>query len=58
MTKNFFKVSAPFAPTGDQPQAIENLADGLENGLVSQVLLGATGNSFTAAQKIRTAQEV
>ena len=58
MTKNFFKVSAPFAPTGDQPQAIENLADGLENGLVSQVLLGATGTgkTFTIAKVIERVQ--
>ena len=58
MTKNLFKVCAPFAPTGDQPLAIENLADGLENGLVSQVLLGATGTgkTFTIAKVIERVQ--
>ena len=38
-----FKIQAPFAPAGDQPQAIEQLAQGIEKGLRTQVLLGATG---------------
>ena len=37
------KVNAPYEPTGDQPQAIAALADGLGQGLKLQVLLGATG---------------
>src|SRR4026207_759061 len=37
-----FKFVAPFQPTGDQPQAIERLTDGLQKGLDHQVLLGAT----------------
>jgi excinuclease ABC subunit B len=47
-------VHAPFGPTGDQPQAIAALSDGLEAGLKHQVLLGATGTgkTFTAAKVI------
>jgi excinuclease ABC subunit B len=47
-------VNAPFAPTGDQPQAIDALADGLRSGLRDQVLLGATGTgkTYTAAKVI------
>ena len=37
-----FKVVAPFEPMGDQPQAVEDLAAGIENGQEAQVLLGAT----------------
>ena len=53
-----FEVAAPFQPTGDQPQAIENLADGLKNGLVAQVLLGATGTgkTYTIAKVIEKIQ--
>ena len=40
-----FKVEAPFEPTGDQPQAIEALAQGIQNGQTSQVLLGADRKS-------------
>jgi excinuclease ABC subunit B len=42
-----FELIAPFEPTGDQPQAIERLADGLARGLHHQVLLGATGTGKT-----------
>lgn len=35
-----FHVVAPFEPTGDQPEAISALAEGIENGLAEQVLLG------------------
>jgi excinuclease ABC subunit B len=42
------KLVAPFEPTGDQPQAIERLVDGLRGGLRHQVLLGATGTGKTA----------
>jgi len=41
------KLVAPFEPTGDQPQAIERLVDGLQRGLRHQVLLGATGTGKT-----------
>ena len=43
-----FKMVADFQPTGDQPQAIEKLADGLARGLQHQTLLGATGTGKTA----------
>ena len=42
-----FKVVAPFEPMGDQPQAIADLAGGIENGMAAQVLLGATGTGKT-----------
>ncbi len=43
-----FKLVAPFQPTGDQPQAIARLTDGLKRGLRHQTLLGATGTGKTA----------
>ena len=54
-----FKVEAPFEPTGDQPQAIEALAQGIQNGQTSQVLLGATGTgkTFTIAKLIEKVQK-
>lgn len=54
-----FKVVAPFKPTGDQPQAIEKLAQGVENGQPAQVLLGATGTgkTFTIAKLIEKVQK-
>lgn len=54
-----FKVEAPFVPTGDQPQAIDKLVDGVERGSVSQVLLGATGTgkTFTMAKVIEKVQK-
>ncbi len=49
-----FRLVAPFEPTGDQPTAIDRLADGLERGMRHQVLLGATGTgkTFTLAKVI------
>lgn len=49
-----FKIQAPFAPAGDQPQAIAKLAEGVKRGLRTQVLLGATGTgkTYTIAQVI------
>ncbi len=44
-----FRLSAPFAPTGDQPEAIRRLAEGLRRGDPHQVLLGATGTGKTFA---------
>src|SRR4051812_13688907 len=54
-----FKLVAPFQPTGDQPQAIERLVDGLGKGLKHQTLLGATGTgkTFTIAQAIEQHQK-
>src|ERR1044071_7264254 len=43
-----FKFVAPFAPTGDQPAAIERLSAGLAKGVHHQTLLGATGTGKTA----------
>jgi excinuclease ABC subunit B len=49
-----FQLVADFRPTGDQPTAIEGLADGLARGLRNQTLLGATGTgkTFTIASVI------
>ena len=49
-----FRLVAPFEPTGDQPVAIERLADGLSRGLRHQTLLGVTGSgkTYTMAQTI------
>ena len=49
-----FELVSPFKPTGDQPEAIEMLADGIKNGLKDQVLLGVTGSgkTFTMANII------
>lgn len=53
-----FQLEAPFAPSGDQPVAIEALAKGVEEGMDTQVLLGATGTgkTFTIAQMIQKVQ--
>lgn len=42
-----FKLVSEFKPTGDQPQAIEKLVDGLNSGMKEQVLLGVTGSGKT-----------
>ena len=49
-----FHLVSQFKPTGDQPQAIEKLVAGVENGLREQVLLGVTGSgkTFTMASVI------
>ncbi len=49
-----FKLVAPYKPTGDQPQAIEKIVEGLKNGLKEQVLMGVTGSgkTFTMANII------
>ena len=54
-----FQVQAPFEPMGDQPQAIVDLAAGIENGQTAQVLLGATGTgkTFTIAKLIEKVQK-
>jgi len=54
-----FKIVSPFKPTGDQPQAIEKLAQGVKQGIPDQVLLGVTGSgkTFTMAQVIERAQK-
>ncbi len=53
-----FKVHAPFEPSGDQPEAIAALAQGVELGLDEQTLLGVTGSgkTFTMAKVIEQVQ--
>ncbi len=52
------KVVSPYQPSGDQPQAIEKLAKGIEDGLRYQTLLGVTGSgkTFTMAKVIEAVQ--
>lgn len=54
-----FKLISPFKPTGDQPQAIKQLTEGIENGLKAQTLLGVTGSgkTFTMANVIERVQK-
>ena len=53
-----FKVVSEYQPSGDQPKAIAALAEGIENGLKEQVLLGVTGSgkTFTMAKVIEAVQ--
>ncbi len=55
---NAFKVVSPFEPQGDQPQAIDMLAGGVQRGDKLQVLLGVTGSgkTFTMAKVIERVQ--
>ena len=50
-----FKLVSHFKPTGDQPQAIQQLTEGLLNGNPAQTLLGVTGSgkTFTIANVIK-----
>ena len=50
-----FELSSPFAPTGDQPEAIKSLTEGLRAGVPFQTLLGVTGSgkTFTVANVIK-----
>ena len=49
-----FQLVSPYAPTGDQPEAIAALVDGLNKGMKEQTLLGVTGSgkTFTMANVI------
>ena len=49
-----FKLESKYKPSGDQPEAIEKLVEGIKSGKKSQVLLGATGTgkTFTMANII------
>ena len=49
-----FKIESKYTPSGDQPEAIKELVDGINNGKKEQVLLGATGTgkTFTIANVI------
>ncbi|MEG3592301.1 MAG: excinuclease ABC subunit UvrB [Pseudomonadota bacterium] len=53
-----FKLSSNFKPSGDQPQAIQELTDGLKSGLSHQTLLGVTGSgkTFTIANVIQNVE--
>ena len=53
-----FEVVSSYTPSGDQPQAIEKLARGIEDGLREQVLLGVTGSgkTYTMAKVIEAVQ--
>ena len=57
MTKRF-QIHAKFKPAGDQPAAIAQLIEGLEDGLHAQTLLGVTGSgkTFTIANVVETVQ--
>ena len=53
-----FEIAAEFRPTGDQPQAIDALAAGVDEGLRHQTLLGVTGSgkTFTMANVVERVQ--
>lgn len=57
-TDHEFEVVSKYKPTGDQPQAIEQLVSGLKNNVKEQILLGATGTgkTFTISNVIKDAQ--
>ena len=56
---NKFELVSKYVPSGDQPEAIKKLVDGINNGKQSQVLMGATGTgkTFTMANIIQTVQK-
>ncbi|MFV9972475.1 MAG: excinuclease ABC subunit UvrB [Francisella endosymbiont of Hyalomma asiaticum] len=56
---NKFKLVTKYAPAGDQPQAIQSLVEGINNGLQHQVLLGVTGSgkTYTMANVIQQTQK-
>ena len=58
MEKREFILCSKYQPTGDQPQAIAKLTEGLQDGLRTQVLLGVTGSgkTFTMANVIKNVQ--
>lgn len=58
MEEQRFKLHAPYKPTGDQPQAIEALSEGVQKGYKEQTLLGVTGSgkTFTMANIIEKGQ--
>ncbi|WP_407454849.1 excinuclease ABC subunit UvrB [Methanobrevibacter sp.] len=54
-----FKLKSPYKPLGDQPKAIDSLAEGIKNGIKEQTLLGVTGSgkTFTMANVIEKVQK-
>ena len=59
MSEEKFKIESKFKPSGDQPEAINKLVEGVNDGLASQVLLGVTGSgkTFTIANVIEKVQK-
>ena len=59
MEEKLFKIVSKYKPTGDQPEAIKELVDGINNGKKFQVLLGATGTgkTFTVSNVIERVQK-
>ena len=55
ITDNKFKLVSKYEPSGDQPQAIEQLVDNIEGGEKAQILMGATGTgkTYTMSQVIQ-----
>ena len=51
-----FKRSSKFQPTGDQPEAIEQLAQGVSRGMKEQTLLGVTGSGKTFRSEEHTSE--
>ena len=58
MKANRFELEAPYSPAGDQPTAIQELIQGIDDGLVHQTLLGVTGSgkTFTMANIVQALQ--
>ncbi len=56
--KQLFQIQSTFSPSGDQPQAIKALVEGVQHGLARQTLLGVTGSgkTFTIANVIQAVQ--
>ena len=54
-----FVLKAPYKPSGDQPEAIDALARGIQDGMKNQILLGVTGSgkTFTMASVIEKVQK-
>ena len=57
-TSKNFKIKSDFMPSGDQPEAIKKLSEGLSKNELNQVLLGVTGSgkTFTMAKTIEKLQ--
>ena len=51
ITDNKFELVSKYEPSGDQPQAIEQLVDNIEGGEKAQILMGATGTGKTYSIK-------
>ena len=57
-SSNILKVTSDYSPSGDQPQAIESICNGLKNDSLNQVLMGVTGSgkTYTMAKTIELTQ--